>query len=285
LHPLIFQYKFSKMDKKRVLYVSQEICPYLPENDLSKISLQLPKKMTELGNEVRVFMPRFGVINERRHQLHEVIRLSGINIVINDLDMPLVIKVASVPQARMQVYFIDNEELFKRKFTHFDDKGNAFDDNDSRMIFFCKGVVETVKKLGWAPDIIHCHGWMASYLPIYLRQYYRDDALFVNSKIIYSGYTYPYDEVLPDSRLKDILGFDGVNGIPSEQLAESKVDGLQKIGIANSDAILKLGPLSSELEEIIDKSSVPVMSFNQEADDLRQIEQFYEEVVNAESIA
>ncbi|TVQ76269.1 MAG: glycogen synthase [Flavobacteriales bacterium] len=273
------------MEKKRVLYVSQEICPYLPENDLSKISLQLPKKMTELGNEVRVFMPRFGVINERRHQLHEVIRLSGINIVINDIDMPLVIKVASVPQARMQVYFIDNEELFKRKFTHFNDKGDAFEDNDSRMIFFCKGVVETVKKLGWAPDVIHCHGWMASFLPIYIRQYYKDDALFANSKIVFSGYTYPYENVLPNSNLSEILKFDGVNGVSEDQLKSSRVDSLQGIGIANSDAVLKLGALDQDLESIIESASVPVLRFNHESDDLRIIENFYEEVVNAESLA
>ncbi|MCC5916852.1 MAG: glycogen/starch synthase [Cryomorphaceae bacterium] len=273
------------MEKKRILYVSQEICPYLPENDLSKISLQLPKKMTEMGHEVRVFMPRFGVINERRHQLHEVIRLSGINIVINDLDMPLIIKVASVPQARMQVYFIDNEELFKRKFTHFDENGEAFADNEHRMIFFCKGVVETVKKLGWAPDVIHCHGWMASFLPTYLRQYYKDDALFANSKIIYSSYSYPYDTVLSGKHIHDILAFDGVNGIPSKDLKKPFVDKLQIIGIGTADAVMKLGRNSDDINAFIEEKNIPVLEFNQESDDLKKIQQFYEEVVSEESLA
>jgi starch synthase len=273
------------MEKKKILYVSQEISPYLPENDLSKISLQLPKKMNDLGNEVRVFMPRFGVINERRHQLHEVIRLSGINIVINDLDMPLVIKVASVPQARMQVYFIDNEELFKRKFTHFNENGDAFDDNEHRMIFFCKGVVETVKKLGWAPDVIHCHGWMASFLPVYIRQYYKDDALFANSKIVYSSFSYPYDKVVSGKAINDILTFDGVNGIPRELLKTLLVDQLQKIGINNSDAVLKLGRNSDEMNTFIEDTDLPTLEFDQENEDLKKIQKFYEEVVSEESLA
>lgn len=273
------------MEKKRILYVSQEISPYLPENDLSKISLQLPRKMTELGNEVRVFMPRFGVINERRHQLHEVIRLSGINIVINDLDMPLVIKVASVPQARMQVYFIDNEELFKRKFTHFDENGKAFADNEHRMVFFCKGVVETVKKLGWAPDIIHCHGWMASFLPIYLRQYYSDDALFSNSKIVYSSYNYPYEDVVSANAMSDILSFDGVNGISKDKLSNLKVDQLQSIGIENSDAVLRLGHSGDMITKLIEDKQLPVLDYQFEVDDLKKIQTFYEEVVTEESVA
>ena len=171
------------MENKRILYISQEIHPYLPENDISRASLALPKKMNELGHQVRVFMPRFGVINERRHQLHEVIRLSGINIVVNDIDMPLIIKVASVPQARMQVYFIDNDEYFKRKATIYDENRQLFSDNDERTIFFAKGVIETVKKLGWKPDIIHIHGWMTSLVPLYLKQFSYDDPLFENSKI------------------------------------------------------------------------------------------------------
>ncbi len=273
------------MEKKRILYVSQEISPYLPENDLSNLSLQLPRKMTEMGNEVRIFMPRFGVINERRHQLHEVIRLSGINIVINDLDMPLLIKVASVPQARMQVYFIDNEELFKRKFTHFDENGKAFDDNEHRMVFFCKGVVETVKKLGWAPDIIHCHGWMASFLPIYLRQYYSDDALFSNSKIIYSSYSYPYEDVISGKSINEILSYDGVNGISEEKLSNLQVDQLQSIGIENSDAVMRLGQNSEDLSKFIEDKNLPILDYQFDVDDLKKIQTFYEEVVTEETIA
>lgn len=146
------------MDKVRVLYVSQEITPFLPETNISNISRHLPQGIHERGKEIRVFMPRYGKINERRHQLHEVIRLSGMNMIINDSDHPLIIKVASIPTARMQVYFIDNEEYFHRKAIHHDEEGALFHDTDERGIFFVKGVLETVKKLGWAPDIIHCHG-------------------------------------------------------------------------------------------------------------------------------
>jgi len=143
------------MEKVRVLYVSQEILPFTPESNISYISRHLPQGVFEREREIRVFMPKYGKINERRHQLHEVIRLSGMNMIVDDSDHPLIIKVASIPSARMQVYFIDNDEYFSRKFYNTDEKGNLFKDADERSIFFVKGVIETVKKLGWAPDIIH----------------------------------------------------------------------------------------------------------------------------------
>ena len=156
------------MKDKRVLYVSSEVIPYLPETEISSMSFEAPRIVNNNGGQIRIFMPRYGNINERRHQLHEVIRLSGMNLMINDLDMPLIIKVASIPKERMQVYFIDNEEYFKRKATVYDMEGNLFADNDERAIFFAKGVVETVKKLNWAPDVIHVHGRLASLFPLYL---------------------------------------------------------------------------------------------------------------------
>lgn len=178
------------MNKVRVLYVSQEIFPYLPESEMANVSRNLPQAIQEKEKEIRTFMPRFGCINERRHQLHEVIRLSGMNLIIDDHDHPLIIKVASIQQARMQVYFIDNEEYFKRKNTFKDSEGVEHPDNHERLIFFGKGVLETVKKLGWAPDIIHCHGWFSSILPLYVRKEYENDPIFANSKIIYSAYNY-----------------------------------------------------------------------------------------------
>ena len=176
------------MNGKRILFVSSELVPYLPENQVSLMSYESPRVVNSNGGQIRIFMPRYGNINERRHQLHEVIRLSGMNLVINDMDMPLIIKVASIPKERIQVYFIDNEEYFKRKATFFDADGKLFDDNDERAIFFAKGVVETVKKLNWAPDVIHVHGWMASLLPIYLRTYYKDEPIFADAKIVTSVY-------------------------------------------------------------------------------------------------
>ncbi|PCH49990.1 MAG: glycogen synthase, partial [Flavobacteriaceae bacterium] len=184
------------MKDKRVLIVSSEVVPYLPENELSTTAFETAKMIHGKSGQTRIFMPRFGLINERRHQLHEVIRLSGMNLVINDMDMPLIIKVASIPKERMQVYFIDNDEYFKRKALYTDEDNNLFKDNDERAIFFAKGVIETVKKLNWAPDIIHVHGWMASLLPLYIKEYYKDDALFNDSKIVTSIYNTGFEGTL-----------------------------------------------------------------------------------------
>jgi len=170
LHPVI-NCVHRRMEKKKILYISQEITPYLPENDMSEISRYLPQGIQERGREIRTFMPRYGCVNERRNQLHEVIRLSGMNLVINDTDHPLIIKVASIQAARMQVYFIDNEDYFHRKCILADDNGIEFPDNDERAVFFARGVLETVIKLRWAPDIIHCHGWLTSLVPLYIKKY------------------------------------------------------------------------------------------------------------------
>ena len=179
------------MGKKRILYVSQEISPYTKENKRSNFCMNLPQVVQEKDNDIRIFMPKFGTINERRHQLHEVIRLSGMNLVINDIDMPLIIKVASIPKERMQVYFIDNEDYFKRKQMLLDTKGKGFKDNDERMIFFTKGVLETVKKLNWSPDVINCHGWFTSLFPLYMKTYFKNEPIFKKSKIVTSvSYTH-----------------------------------------------------------------------------------------------
>ena len=232
--------------KKRILYVSQEIKPYTPSSSLSETARYLPQAMNESGFEVRLFMPRFGSINERRHQLHEVIRLSGINLIVNDLDQPLIIKVASVPQARMQVYFIDNEEYFKRKFTTVDGNGKLFEDNDERMIFFCRGVLDTVKKLGWAPDVIHCNGWMSSLLPLYLKKHHKDDPMFSNTKVVYSDYNNAFEGEL-NSKLIDKVKFDGfsddeVNGIETPNYVN-----LQKLALKYSDAFIKTEDTPEEI--------------------------------------
>src|SRR5947208_13465431 len=184
------------MRKARVLFVSSEIIPYLEPNEQSTIARFLPQGIQERGREIRTFMPRFGVINERRNQLHEVIRLSGMNLIIDDNDHPLIIKVASIQSARMQVYFIDNEEYFQRKMVFRDAKEKFFKDNEDRLIFFCRGVLETVKKLGWAPDLIHCHGWMTSLIPFFVKTGYKDDPMFRNSRVVYSSYYHDLDETL-----------------------------------------------------------------------------------------
>ena len=171
--------------KKRILFIASEMSPYLEETDFSSIVNQLAIKANEGGFEIRCIMPRFGVINERRHRLHEVVRLSGINVSVDNDDYPLQIKVASLPNARLQVYFLENEDFFKRKFIYHDENEKWFDDNDLRTIFFCKGALETVKKFGWPPDIIHCSGWMTSLIPMYLQTAYKKEPVFGNSKVFF----------------------------------------------------------------------------------------------------
>ncbi len=176
------------MDKKRLLIVTQEMEPYTALSEIAGLVYQMPKYMFDQGLEIRLLMPRYGTINERRHRLHEVVRLSGMNIIVDDDDYPLIIKVASMPNSRLQVYFLDNDDFFKRKSVFEDADGQPFDDNPDRMIFFSKGIIETVKKFGWPPDYIHVHGWMTSLIPFYLRTVYKTEPLFANSKIIYSVY-------------------------------------------------------------------------------------------------
>ena len=182
------------MGKSKILYVCQEITPYLPSTEMASECRTLSQVMQERGNEIRTFMPRYGVINERRNQLHEVIRLSGMNLIIDDNDHQLIIKVASVPSARVQIYFIDNDDYFSRKAVLTDpETGEYFADNDERAIFFARGVLETVRKLRWQPDIVHCHGWFSAVIPIYLKNNFGDDPLFADQKIVVSV----YDDAFP----------------------------------------------------------------------------------------
>jgi len=183
-----FRIRSFMADKKRILIVTQEMKPYTNLSQISEVVRQYSQFIQENGVEVRILMPKFGTINERRHRLHEVVRLSGMNINIDDDDYPLIIKVASLPGTRMQVYFLDNEEFFKRKQVFEDADGNFFEDNLDRTLFFCKGVVETVKKFGWAPDIVHAHGWMTSLLPALLETTYQNEPIFQNAQVVYSAY-------------------------------------------------------------------------------------------------
>ncbi|MCR5352624.1 MAG: glycogen/starch synthase [Bacteroidales bacterium] len=174
--------------KQRILFVNSEIYPYLPESEIAHVGRYLPQGIQERRREIRSFMPRYGCINERKNQLHEVIRLSGMNIIIAEIDRPLIIKVASISSARIQVYFIDNEDYFRRKQPFCEASGKPYEDNDERAIFFARGVLETVKKLRWAPDVIHCQGWISHMLPAYLKKAYRDDPIFSSSKVVLSLY-------------------------------------------------------------------------------------------------
>jgi starch synthase len=269
------------MKDKRILYVSSEVVPYLPETEIASTAFNVAKKAHGSGIQTRIFMPRFGVINERRHQLHEVIRLSGMNLIINDMDMPLIIKVASIPKERMQVYFIDNDEYFKRKAIFTDEDDQLFTDNDERAIFFAKGVVETVKKLNWAPDIIHVHGWMASLLPLYLKEYYSEEPLFAESKIVTSVYNNGFNGTL-NEELLDKVKFDKLEDSKIEILKEPNYTNVMKCAVRNSDAIV-LGSesLPEELTATIDDNNLPVLS-HQSEDSFEPYLNFYRELVSQE---
>ncbi|MGV4415337.1 glycogen/starch synthase [Chryseobacterium sp. T1] len=201
------------MPNQKILYVTTEMFPYKEDTNMGNMVNKMAIKMHQSGNDVRVFMPKFGQISERKFQLHEVIRLSGMNIIINDLDQPLIIKVASLPGERLQVYFIDNDEYFKRKQYYFDDENNPFTDNNERAVFFARGVIETIKKLNWVPDVIHINGWMASLIPIYLKTFYKDDTYFNDTKLVLSVYN--EEDIALSENTKEILSFDNISGLES----------------------------------------------------------------------
>ena len=214
----------------------------------------------------RIFMPKYGMINERRHQLHEVIRLSGMNMIINDLYLPLIIKVASIPKERMQVYFIDNEEYFKRKDLLFDKEEKLLKDNDERIIFFTKGVIETVKKLNWVPDIIQLHGWFASLFPLYLKKLYSDDPIFDKSKIVSSVYGKSFEGSL-SKKLGEKIEFDGVEG-DLDSISDPNFESLTDLIIKFSDSvILSSENIDKSTTDSIKNYSKDVLDFKDSSDD------------------
>ena len=225
------------MANNKILYVCQQIMPYLPENEESMLCRQLSQAMQEHGNEIRTFMPRYGCVNERRNQLHEVIRLSGMNLIINDNDHQLIIKVSSIPAARIQIYFIDNDDFFSRKATLTNEEGKEFEDNDARMMFYARGVLETVKKLQWKPSVVHCHGWFSAIVPLYLRKVFTDDPVLSNTKIVVSLYEEQFNAPL-DSSLAEKLRNEGVEDEGLEKIATPSYENLMRFVIDNADGVV-----------------------------------------------
>ncbi len=267
---------------KRVLFVNSEIYPYLPETEISSIGRYLPQGIQEMKKEIRSFMPRYGCINERKNQLHEVIRLSGMNIIIGDVDRQLVIKVASISSARIQVYFIDNEDFFKRKQTACDENGNYFEDNGERAVFFARGVLETVKKLRWAPDIIHCQGWISHVLPLYLKKSYRDDPIFSSSKVVLSLYDDTPRQTF-SSGFRDGVLFGNIKPADIPYLDDPTGINLAKTAAQYSDGII-IGSLDVD-EEILSccrELGRPTLQYNGDAladgSYVADYERFYEEL-------
>jgi len=267
------------MSKKRILFVTQEMEPYTTLSEMSELVRKLPQHVQESGYEIRILMPKFGSINERRHRLHEVVRLSGMNIIVDDEDYPLIIKVASLPKARMQVYFLDNEEFFKRKFVFKDAEGKPFDDNQERTVFFCKGVLETVKKFGWPPDIIHCHGPMTALLPLFKKKVYHNDPIFEDTKMVYSV----YDNDLDSSFGEKFMEIAMINDLEEDDVAPYMTDGkvnLNNGGIHYSDALIDGSTsLPDNVKSKMDASDAAKLGYAPVEEQLPAIVSYYEELI------
>ena len=233
------------MSKLRILYVASEINPFLQSTQVADFVRKLPQAMQERGMEIRILVPRFGLINERKNRLHEVVRLSGINIMVGEEEKPLIIKVASIPNAKLQVYFIDNEDYFQRKSVFVDKDNHFHSDNDERAIFFCKGVLETVKKLGWSPDIVHCNDWMTSLVPLYLKTRYKLDPVFKGAKSVFTVYDNSFSHKFDKTLLQKVKMMDIEDGMLSN-LKSADFEGFIKIGMEYADAVIKSGEKFSE---------------------------------------
>lgn len=268
------------MNSIKVLFVSQEITPYLEETNMSTIGRNLPQGIQERGKEIRTFMPRWGIINERRNQLHEVIRLSGMNLVIDDSDHPLIIKVASIQSARMQVYFIDNEDYFHRKNLFSDSKGKFFEDNDERAFFFARGVLETVKKLRWAPDIIHCHGWFSAFLPMLAKRTYKEDPIFAKSKIVYSVYNDAFSNSL-NSKVGEKVMLENVTQQDVDIIKTPNYQNIMKLALQFSDGVIYgEDSIEKETDAYIKTIGIPVLPYHGMEEYIDPINQFYDQVLN-----
>ena len=263
------------MSKKKVLIVTQEMKPYTILSEIGEIARKLPQYVQENGMEIRVLMPRYGTINERRHRLHEVVRLSGMNIIVDDDDFPLIIKVASLPEARMQVYFLDNEDFFKRKQVFAADDGTPFEDNQDRMVFFCKGVIETVKKFGWPPDIIHCHGWMTSLIPFYLKVAYKNEPLFQNSKVVFSVYKDNLEHTFNDNFITKASINNLTEGDLSAFMDKDKIT-LYEGGMTFADGVIQGSKeVSESVQSKLKNLDKPVLEFIDTEDYLSKYMEFY----------
>jgi starch synthase len=270
------------MENKRVLLVTQEMEPYLQKSSIARITRYLAPYLQDQDLEIRLLMPRFGTINEKRHRLHEVVRLSGMNIIIDEEDIPLIIKVASLPDAQMQVYFLDNEDLFSRKAVFRDDSNQFFEDNDLRMVFFCKAALETVKKLGWQPDLIHCHGWMTSLIPLYLKKVYNKEPVFENAKSIYSVYENQFSEKFNSTFPKKAKIASSIKDKDLKDYSKGSFVDINKGAINAADAvILGNNNIDPDLEKHVKSlNGKPILDYKDENEYLEAYYNFYSEVLS-----
>lgn len=273
------------MKAKKVLFVTQEITPYVPESEMAKVGRYLPQAILENGREIRTFMPKWGIVNERRNQLHEVIRLSGMNIIIDDTDHPLIIKVASIQPARIQVYFIDNDDYFQHRLMAVDKDGVDYEDNEERAIFYARGVLETMKKLRWAPDIIHCQGWMSAFVPLYVKKVYGEEPVFRNCKIVYSFFNDVLQTPLTPNALDKVV----MRGVTKKELQsvvktpENFMD-LYKFAVSYSDGIIQNSTAVDEkILSYAKEIGKPILDYQPEDKFVEAFESFCEQIMGEEA--
>ena len=268
------------MMANKVLFITQEIIPYVPESEMSHAGRYLPQAIQEKGKEIRTFMPKWGNVNERRNQLHEVIRLSGMNLIIDDTDHPLIIKVASIQAARMQVYFIDNDDYFQNRLMATDENDVEYNDNDERAIFYARGVLETVKKLRWCPDIIHCQGWISALVPLYIKKSYMEEPSFRDSKVVLSL----FENNLKSELQKDIVEKLMLKGIKKSDVEDllpqaSTFKDLCKLAITYSDGVIQCSEnVDPELLEYAREKGIPVLEYQSKETFAEAYNNFYDEI-------
>lgn len=270
------------MKAKKILFITQEIIPYVSTSQQSTAGREIPQAVQESGREIRTFMPRWGHINERRNQLHEVIRLSGMNIIIDDTDHPLIIKVASIQPARMQVYFIDNDDYFHKRLMINDDKGNEYPDNIERAIFYARGVLETVKKLRWTPDVIHCHGWMSAIVPLYIKHAYQDEPTFKDAKVVFSAYD-EAPKLAPADNVGRAVSFRGATPkvINPTGIDLTKPEAISQLAIAFADGFIQSG-CDSSLTEFAQQHNIPCIECPGDKSCVPTLTEFYDQIFGSE---
>ena len=263
------------MAKKKILFINQEIAPYVPDSPMSLMGRDIPQAIQEIGHEIRIFMPKWGTINERRGQLHEVQRLSGMNLIIDDTDHPLIIKVASIQSAKIQVYFIDNDDYFNKRQMEKDELGEDYPDNGERAIFFARGVLETVKKLRWVPDIIHCQGWMSAVVPLYIKTAYHDEPSFTSTKVITSLFPKSLNKDLGDNFKRCVEFREATANLLKPYNDNFDFDELGKLAIDYSDGVIQADKVvNKNLLSYANEKEIPILKYKNE-DFAQSIEDFY----------
>ena len=263
---------------KKILFINQEITPYVADSDLALMGKALPQAMQESGHEIRTFMPKWGIINERRGMLHEVIRLSGMNLIIDDTDHPLIIKVATINQTRVQVYFIDNDDYFAKRQMTVDEQGNDYADNGERAIFFARGVLETVKKLRWVPDIIHVQGWMGAVVPLYIKTAYHEEPSYANTKVVTSLFTKSMMSDLGSNFKQCVVFKEAKADLLKKYSDQFTFDELAKLAIDYSDGVIAAHKdVSKDLLKYATDNNIPTLDYPGE-DFAQAYEEFYEKI-------